>query len=465
MRHTLPISICLLICLCLPLSLSFAQEGGLTADYIKSLQTGLVLDPGTRALMNAITGTDIKQLALNREIVNRYNDVFSLKLKTEGITDQKSSGRCWLFAGYNILRPAVMRKFNLAAFEFSQNHTMFWDKLEKANFFLETIIATAKKDFDDREIQALLTDPVPDGGWWNYYVSIIEKYGCVPKEIMPETINSEKTDRMNKILNNLVCKAAAELRAQVAQGRRPAEVRQYKESVLKDVYRLLVLHLGNPPREFTWRYKDKDEKVIEKTYTPQSFYKDAIAVNLQEYVTLVDHPEQPYNKHYDIHYCRNLIEARDMNFINLSAERLKEFAFTMLQDSLPVWFAADVQYNMDRDKGLMANDLFDYQTLFNLKLQMPKKERYLYKISNPGHAMALIGVDIKERKPQKWLVENSWGKDIGKGGYWTMNDDWFNEYVFTVIVPQKYLPADILNLLKTRPETLPAWDGMRSVFN
>ncbi|MDD5766418.1 MAG: C1 family peptidase [Candidatus Marinimicrobia bacterium] len=439
-------------------------EGELTWDFIRQVQKSVNADASVRAWTNAVTNSNVKQLTLNREIVTGHNETFSLRLKTEGITNQKISGRCWMFAGFNILRPAVIKKYNLAEFEFSENYLMFWDKFEKANAFLEMMIETAKRDIDDREVQALLTAPIPDGGWWNYYVALMEKYGSVPKEMMPETMNSEKTDYMNKTLDRLACRVAVELRAMSAQGKKIEELRKYKDESLKQFYRLLVIHLGNPPEQFIWRVKDKNEKLIEMTCTPQGFYKETVAVDLKSYYTLCDYPARPANKHYSLNFSRNLYDQPDMDFVNVPAERMKELAFTMIQDSLPVYFAADVSWDMDKDYGIMEEKLFDYESLFNIDLKIGKKERFQYRLSTPNHAMAFIGADIQNGKPAKWLVENSWGKDIGKDGLWTMYDKWFDEYVFVVIVPEKYLPEDLKVILKTKPESIPAWDTMRSAF-
>lgn len=454
----------LLVC-ALCANLLAEDETALSPTLLSNLKQAVVSRTDYRAWQNAITNNDIKQLALNREIINSYNDVFSLRLKTEGITDQQSSGRCWMFAAFNTMRPMVMKKYNLAAFEFSENYTMFWDKLEKANLFLEIVIETAQKDVEERELQVLLEDPIYDGGWWSYWVNLLEKYGCVPKDIMPETINSSKTNNMNNMLNRLAIRDAVELRKLARQGQKITALRQRKIEMLKEFYQILVLHLGTPPEQFTWRFKDKNDKVIEQVCTPLEFYRAAIECNLKDYVTLADHAIRPYNKHYEIKYCRNLLETPNMDFINVEAPLLKEYAFKVLQDSIPVWFAADVAIDMDREKGIMAANLYDYESLLGLKLGLSKRDRLLYRHSIPGHAMALIGVDIKDGKPQKWLVENSWGTKVGKDGYWTMFDNWFNEYVFVVIVPRKYLTPQLDNLLKTKPEELPVWDPLRQMLN
>ncbi|MCK4236164.1 MAG: hypothetical protein KAX38_03525, partial [Candidatus Krumholzibacteria bacterium] len=315
---------------------------GLTPDMIKKVEGSFKLDPGTRALMNAITNNNAKDLAFNRELFGGYNDIFNFKIEAKGITDQESSGRCWLFAGLNIMRPALIEKYNLSSFEFSENYLFFWDKLEKANMFLEAIIETRKSDINDRELQVLLKDPVPDGGWWSYVVSLIDKYGVVPKNFMPETKNSSKTRMMNAVVNRMMRHDAAKLRRLAAGGKKESDLRALKVDMLKSVYRILALHLGVPPKEFTWRYKDKDEKIVEGDYTPVSFYREAVGVDLGEYISIFDHPVHPYNKYYRIRFCRNMPDLPDMDFINLNVDRLKDFALKAVLNNEPTWFAADV---------------------------------------------------------------------------------------------------------------------------
>lgn len=434
--------------------------GGISPELIRKFDQQLQLDGKDRAIINAVSGTDLKQLTLNRELLNQHNDIFSMKIKTEGITDQKSSGRCWMFAGFNIMRPAVMKKYNLASFEFSQNYLFFYDKLEKANLFLENMIATADQDLSDRMLQKYLEAPVDDGGWWNYFTALIEKYGAVPKEAMGETVNSEKSRNMNYIINNLLRTDAITLRKMVKTRAKKKEIQAEKETMLADVYRLLVYHLGRPPREFVWKYCDKDENIVAKTYTPQQFFKEAVGVDLNEYVMIFDHAMHPYNKYYRMEYCRNIFEKPNMDFINLDIATIKELTLSAVLDSLPVWFAADVGHYMERDHGIMAVDIYDFETLFDIDLTLSKKDRLLTRTVSPTHGMVFTGVDIVDEKPVKWLVENSWGTDIGNSGHWAMYDNWFDDYVLTIVLPKDRLPQDIRNLLKTKPTILPPWDPM-----
>jgi bleomycin hydrolase len=428
-------------------------------DEIKS---SLQMDATTRALINAVSNNDVKSLVLNRELVNKNNEVFNVTTDVEGITNQKSTGRCWMFAGLNIMRPTARQKFNLKSFEFSQSYLFFWDKLEKSNTLLDAIIETRDRPVDDRELQVLLEDPVPDGGWWNYVVNLIEKYGVVPKEIMPETENSSKSKMMNKALETMVRQYAVELRAMHQAGKKIVELRTRKMEMLKNVYRLLVLHLGLPPDEFTWRYEDKDKNIVEKKYTPVQFYQEAVGFDLNQYVTILDYPVYPYFQHFQIDYCRNMPDKADMDFINLDIQQIKEYVLKSLLDKEPVWFAADAGWQMERDNGIMEDGIYDYQSLYGFQEKMTKAERVQYHVSIPNHAMVFVAADTSDGQATKWKVENSWGTDLGDKGYWTMYNNWFDKYVFTVIINKKYLPEKVLAILQTRPKTLPAWDPLRN---
>jgi bleomycin hydrolase len=465
MRASLAIVVAVIFVLSAASNVCAAEKGALTQKAINELRLSFELDDGNRALMNAITNNDVHDLAYNRERYIGHDDLFGHKIETKGITNQKSSGRCWLFAGFNIMRPTVMKNFGIAEFEFSENHLFFWDKLEKANMFLEAIIETSGADIDDRELQTLLSDPVPDGGWWNYVVTLIEKYGAVPKSVSPETKNSSNTRRMNQLLNEMARSCAVELRAMAAAGVDEAVLRERKMEMLEDVYRLLALHLGVPPEEFVWRYEDKDGKIHEIEHTPKSFYKEAVGVDLRDYVTLFDHAAHRYDTHYRIKYCRNMLDASDMSFVNVGAAQLREYACASVLAGDPVWFAADVGKENDVENGIMATGMYDYAALTGVGSELTKADRILYRDSTPNHAMVFIGVDSKEGKPVKWLVENSWGTDRGNKGLWSMYNCWFDEYVYSVIVHKKHVSKKVLALFDTEPVVLPAWDPMRSAFD
>jgi bleomycin hydrolase len=446
-------------------SLCFAEENkNLEQKTITRLQASFKMDNTQKALMNSITNNDIKKLVLNRELLNRHNDVFNLKIDVEGITNQKSTGRCWMFAALNLMRPKVIKKFKLSSFEFSQAYLFFWDKLDKANYFLETIIETRDRDIDDRELQAILSNPIPDGGWWNYVVNLIDKYGVIPKELMPETKNTSNSKMINKTMVNLARQNAVELREMTRDGKTITSLRERKLEMLKDYYRLLVLHFGIPPEKFIWRIEDKDGDLIENKYTPLEFYNDVVGLDLNQYVIICDYPSFPYNDHYQINFCTNMTEKPDMNFINLDIEQLKLYALVSLQDSTPVWFAADASWQMEHDHGIMAVDIYDYESLFGIKDKMKKADRIRYRASMANHAMVFVAADISEEKALKWRVENSWGSEKGNKGYWTMYDSWFDKYVFTIIIDKKFIKKEDLKLLEKKPNKIPAWDPLRMNF-
>ncbi len=447
------------------ISITFGEEQGLSKQQIQNLDKSVKLEGKNRLLYNAITNNSIKDLAVNREVLNNYSTLVNYKLNVKGITNQKSTGRCWMFAALNIMRPEVVKSYNLSSFEFSQNYLFFYDKLEKSNMFLDAMIELRKKDLQDRNVQELINDAIPDGGWWNYAVALIEKYGAVPKEIMPETISSESSRYLNSILNKLLRHDAMVLRNMAAKGDGKSKLLSKKDEMLKDIYRILVLNLGKPVTEFDWRYEDKDGIIHTKHFTPQDFYKEAVGIDLSEYVTILEHPVYDFNKHYTIEYCRNMTNMSDMNFVNIQSSDFKAWTKEALLDSMPVWFAATAGPGMGKENGIMNPDLYDYETLFDIEMSFTKKESMNYGWGIPNHAMVLVGMDTTENgSVDKWLVENSWGKKSGDDGYYTMSDSWFDRFVFNVILPKKYIPENVQKLLEKKAKHIPSWDPMRGAF-
>ncbi len=458
-------SLFILILLCIQTPGRAEDQGRISNAMLQELKQSVVMDGQTRALVNAVSNNKVNDLALNREIVSGHSAVFNVKLAVNGITNQKSTGRCWMFAGLNVLRPAVMKKFKLAGFEFSETYLFFWDKLEKANLFLEMIIANRDKSWDDRELQAWMTDPVADGGWWSHYVALAGKYGLVPRAVMPDTSNTDSSTSMNTVLNTVLRDAAAGIRKQAAGGAGIEELRRQKTAVLKNVYRLLVLHLGSPCEKFTWSYENKDGKAVKKTYSPLEFYGEiAATTDLKDYVTLADHPVHAYDRHYQLRYCRNLSDAADMDYLNLGIAKLKAYALKALENDEAVWFGADSRQQMDRMLGIMAEGLFDTASLYGYEKKMSKAEKLQYKDLSPVHAMAIVGVDHENGRPLKWLVENSWGSGVGDKGYWTMYDSWFDQYVLVIIINKKHLSEADRKLLELEPVILPSWDPLAALM-
>lgn len=443
MRHQSKLKIVFVAELTLILSASslFADEGALTTETIDQIRTSFKMDYHTRAMYNSITNNDINSLALNREILRQHNEIFSHKIETKGITDQKKSGRCWLFAGLNIMRPVVMEKYNLESFEFSQNYLAFWDKIEKANCFLERIIKFRDRDILDREMEIILRKPIPDGGYWESVVNLIEKYGVVPKDIMPETNSSENTSLMNTLLSQKLRADAVRLR-KMHQGNKSVEkLLTEKTKMLADTYKMLIMNLGEPPDEFQWRFEDANSVVSEmRTYTPKSFYEEFVGVDLRQYVDIFNDPSKQYSRHYQLSLSKNVYDGDDVHFANIILKTLKDIAAKSVLDDEPVWFACDVGKDQSKEHGIMAMDMYDYDSIYQIEMGMTKAQRALYRESVPNHAMALVGIDMQNDKSVKWLVENSWGKEQGSEGYWTLYDTWFDTNVYSIIVKKKYVP-------------------------
>jgi len=433
--------------------------GGITAADISRLMESVTLDPATRTAMNAVSNNDIRDLALNREVAAVTDDVFSFKIPTKGITDQEKTGRCWLFAGLNLLRQEVIKKFELDEFELSESYLAFWDKLEKANVFLEFMIETRDRDLLDREVDHMLDDPIGDGGYWGYVIGVVEKYGVVPKSFMGETHSSAETRRMNDILTTMLRRDAMNLRTMSAEGKSLRDLRKEKMKMLEDVYRILVINYGEPPSEFVWRTVDEDGKASEPvTYTPQQFYREVIGVDLSDFVSLANYPIHPFGKNYAIKVTRGMADKPDITFANLDVKEIKSYALKALLDSQRVWFGCDMGHDVHSKKGLMVKGLYNFEELFGVHLDMTKAERLDYRQSSNNHAMVFTGVDIIDEKPRKWLVENSWGAERGEKGLFTMSDEWFDEYVFDVVIPKRYLPDRVLAILEQPPIALPVWD-------
>ncbi|MGQ9591051.1 MAG: aminopeptidase C [Planctomycetota bacterium] len=433
----------------------------ISEELLAAFRALLARDPRTPAVTNALTRNSLKELALDRKKATGQDRHFTHTLKTGDVTNQRASGRCWLFAGLNILRPHVLKKHNLANFEFSQNHLFFFDKLEKANLFLEGILETRDRPLEDRLLTWLLQNPFPDGGQWNMVVDLLAKHGAVPLEVMPETRHSSGTGELNDLVSRLLRKFGAELRQASSEGKGLEELRARKVAMLADVYRILAYHFGEPPASFTWRYKDKDDKLSEaRTYTPQSFYRDFVGLDLSEYAILYSCPAHDFGRLYRIQFDRDLADRPDMTFANVSMDVLKGCALKQLLAGEPVWFGCDVGQEHFGDSGILRVGVYDYRSILGVDAELSKRDRVLYRESVPTHAMVFLGVDLADGKPVKWRVENSWGPDRGDKGYLTIYDDWFDEYLYAAVVHAKYLPDDVKEILRQEPAVLPPWDPM-----
>ncbi|MDA8075501.1 MAG: C1 family peptidase [Actinomycetota bacterium] len=417
--------------------------------------------PTYRLVQNAITKVGLDGAATDRGIVNETGHALSVSLDDWKVTDQKHSGRCWLFAGLNLLRVGAMRKMGLKEFELSQNYVTFWDKLERANYFLEAVIETADRDVDDRTVATLLDVVADDGGQWDMFVAIVLKHGLVPKTFMPETQSSSSTDRMNWVLRYVLRQGAKTLRDSARSSVENA--RAEKADVLAVVHRVLCMHLGTPPAEIDWQWIDSDRNFHrDGPMTPQDFARRYVELPLDEYVCLVHDPRptSPVGRTFTVEHLGNVVGASPVVYLNVEMPVMKELAARVLQSGEPVWFGCDVDKMMSSDFGIWDAALFDFPALYDARFDLEKADRLLYHESRMDHAMLFTGVDLVDGRPRRWRVENSWGKDKGKDGFYTMNDSWFDEYVFEVAVRKSLLTDDQRAALEQEPIVLPAWDPM-----
>lgn len=453
----------LIICAAVLLAGAFAansqsKEGGISAEMLERISQSYTGSAEQRAVKNALASNSIATLAINADNLAMCDTHFSHRVKTRGITDQKSSGRCWLFTGLNVLRAKMIEKYDLPAMEFSQNYNSFYDLLEKSNLFLQAIIDTRELPLDDRKVDWLLKNPIGDGGQFTGVSNLIMKYGVVPKEAMPETYQSNSTSQMGMILKLKLREWALELR-----GLKEAKAMKRKEEMLSEVYRILVECLGVPPTEFEWaRYDKQGNLVSKKSYTPKSFYEEYIGEDLEHnYIMVMNDPSREYGKVYEIEYDRHVYDGENWLYVNLPIERVKELAIASIKDNTAMYFSCDVGKFLDRKKGTLDVANFDYASLFGTEFGMDKRERIQTYASGSSHAMTLIAVDLDEAGvPRKWMVENSWGAASGWQGNLIMTDEWFEEYMFRVVVEKKYVPEDILKMLEQEPILLPSWDPM-----
>ncbi len=461
MNHYQRLSLMLLLAM-LPVFMAAQQAGSLTPGELTGIKKSVADDDATRARINAISNNGIQELALNRANVGTVDKHISHRVKTKGITDQKSSGRCWLYTGLNVIRPQVIEKYDMEGFELSQTYPFFWDQLEKANLFLEGIIESADKPMDDEFVEWLLKNPIGDGGQWTGVVDLVEKYGLVPSEIMPDPKNAESTGWMSRLLRRKLREQALDLRLMKADGSNTEQLRGEKVEMLGDIYRVLALSLGEPPTEFQWRYKKSNgELSVMKTYTPQSFAREFVQVDLNDYVMFMNDPSREYHKLYEIEYDRHIVEGGNWKYINLPADEIKEFAKESILNNEAMYFSCDVGKQLNRDQGTLDVNNYDYSALFGVDFGMNKTERILTNESGSTHGMGLMGVDLTEDgKARKWLLENSWGSSSGHNGFLIMTDEWFDEYMFRLVVRKKFVSEEALKILDTEPTMLPPWDPM-----
>lgn len=435
----------------------------LSPEMIEKIKQSVVRDQHFKASMNALSNNDVNKLALNRETTGKTDHFFKYKVDVKGISDQKSSGRCWMFTSMNVFRPKVMKTYQLSSFEFSHNYLYFWDMFEKANLFLEAALKYAEKPMDARENDWLYKEGIGDGGVWSSFTNLVEKYGLVPKDVMPETNSSNNTSRMNRHLNTKLREFGLEIRSMYTQKADRKKLDNRKIEMMAELYRMLALNLGEPPTEFTWRYLDKDNKLSPfKTYTPLSFMKEALAdVVFTDYIMLMNDPTREYFKLYEIEFDRNVMEGRNWIYINVPSDTLKKIALESIKANEALYGSCDVGKFLNSDEGFSSVDNYNYEALYGVKFGMDKKNRILTKESGSSHGMAMVAADVDDKeKTTKWQFENSWGASSGHNGYLTYTDQWFDEYMFRVVALKKFVSPSLLKILEQKPILLPPWDPM-----
>jgi bleomycin hydrolase len=422
--------------------------------------------PQAEVMKNAIIANGIETVALNHASKLNLQNNFSEEIKTGKITSQEKSGRCWMFAGLNLFRSAAKAKLLTDDFEFSQSYPMFYDKLEKANFFLESILRTLDEDIYSRIIMWLLHDPIMDGGQWNMFVNLIKKYGAVPKTVMPETYHSSNSALMNQLLTSQLRKWAAELRNAYSKEHNIDLLRTRKNEYIQEFFRLLTYFLGEPPVSFNYEYRDKDGNFRQlENLTPTLFYSEYVGIELSEYVSLIHSPtpDKPFSKTYTIDFLGNVIEGEPIKYLNTDLDVLKEATIRQLKAGESVWFGCDIRIQTERKKGLMDTKIYLFDHALETSINLDKSERLLFGDSLLTHAMVLTGLNITNNKVNRWKVENSWGEDRGEKGYFIMSDEWFNEYTYQVVINRKYLNPSSNEHFKLKPVVLPPWDPMGSL--
>jgi bleomycin hydrolase len=437
------------------------MNGALADADLEQLRKDFTANRGYRLAQNAVTRVTVDDVAIDREILNTVDHSLSTTLDDWKVTNQERSGRCWLFAGLNLLRVGVMRKTGLKEFEFSQNHAMFWDKIERANYFLEAVIETADRDLDDRTVAFLLESVASDGGQWNMFAALVAKHGLVPKGYMPETQSSSNTARMNSVLQYQLRQGTRAVRAAAAESLDQA--RAVKADILQVIYRVLCIHLGTPPESFDWQWTDKDKEFHrDGVLTPQEFAAKYVELPVADYVCLVHDPRptSPTGRTFTVDYLGNVIGAPPVTYLNVDMSVIKDIAARTIQGGEPVWFGCDVGKMMSSDYAIWDASLYDLPALYDAQFGLDKAARLAYHETQMTHAMLFTGVDVLDGVTRRWRVENSWGSERGKDGFYTMNDSWFDQYVFEIAARRDALPAELQQALDAEPIVLPAWDPM-----
>ena len=439
----------------------------LSIDKINEYEKEFLEDKRNIVAMNAATYNGVQKVARDVNALKDEPFAFNVDIKNGEVTNQKQSGRCWMFASMNVLRNIVIKKFNLENFELSQSYTLFWDKLERCNYYMEAVIEKANEPLEDRVMDYLMSDLLSDGGQWDMFVNIVKKYGLVPKYAYPESQTSSATVQLNKYLCKILRKYTTELRDAV-QNEGVKKARELKEEVLKDVYNVLTSTLGQMPEKFDVVLHDKDGKLIEdEGMDAHSFFDKYIGVEIDQYISLINSPteDKPFNQTYTIKYLGNIVEGKIVKHLNLPIEELKKAAVKQLKDGYPVWFGCDVGRSsvVEDERAMLDTKAVDYESLFNVDLKLSKEDALDYGYSMMTHAMTFTGVQMNGNEPLRFKVENSWGEKFGYKGHFVMTSDWFDQYVYQVVVNKKYLPEKLRKAYEKKAIELKPWDPMGSL--
>lgn len=435
----------------------------ITPQMLQQFQNSYKSEGADKALDNAVAANDIKVLALNNETMAQFDTEFSNKVNSKGVTNQRGSGRCWLFSGLNVLRANMIAKYNLGAMEFSENYCFFYDQLEKSNLFLQAVIDNGKKPMDDRTVDWLFHNPLSDGGTFCGVADVVSKYGLGPSTVMPETFSSNSTGTYSMLLKTKLREYGLTLRKMIADGKSDKQVVAKKVEMLGVVYKMLVRCFGVPPQKFSYTLRNAAGKVIStKEYTPKSFYDEHIGIDLTDnYFMFMNDPSRDYYKTYEIDLDRHAYDGHNWVFLNVPMQDIKDMAISSIKDSTMMYMSCDVGKCNDSKRGYSDPDVYNYGEIFGVDFPMDKKERISTFASASTHAMTLMAVDIDEQgKTKKWMVENSWGPSSGFKGHIIMTDKWLDEYLFRLVVAKKYVPARLADMMKQKPILLPAWDPL-----
>ena len=442
-------------------------NSGITAEDLKSMSKAFNGKRVNQIASNASYRSGIAAAASEYKAVNALPFTFSIDLKQGNITDQQNSGRCWIFAALNTFRYEIMKKYNLETFELSQNYIFFYDKLEKANFFLNNIIRTKDEPIDGRLFAFLSLDPLCDGGQWDMVSNIVDKYGVVPSYAYPDSKNAESSTWLNEYLTSLLREDGATLRKMARSGKSASQLDKTRKEMMSEIYKVLCISLGEPPKTFDLILKDKDDKVTQDFgITPKQFFDKYVGIDLDSRISLINAPtkDKPYNQTYTVKFLGNVEDGRPVTYLNLTIDQIKEAVVAQLKDGHPVWFGSDCMKFSLRKEGVFDRKAAGFEKLFDIKYGFTKADRLDYYDSAMNHAMVILGVNLdKDGKPDRWRIENSWGKEAGVDGYFVASDSWFDEFVYQVVVDKKYLKAATRKNLDKKPKELLPWDPFGSL--